>query len=61
MADRVFGPDTASQEVYEVAARPVVKAAMEGVNGAKRFLKFTTHTFFELNNKLTCRVVKVFT
>ncbi|XP_016484522.1 kinesin-like protein KIN-7D, mitochondrial [Nicotiana tabacum] len=31
--DRVFGPDTCTQEVYEVAARPVVKAAMEGVNG----------------------------
>ncbi|KAF9676069.1 hypothetical protein SADUNF_Sadunf09G0100100 [Salix dunnii] len=31
--DKVFGPHTASQEVYEVAARPVVKAAMEGVNG----------------------------
>nr|XP_009788277.1 PREDICTED: kinesin-like protein KIF3A isoform X7 [Nicotiana sylvestris] len=31
--DRVFGPDTCTQEVYEIAARPVVKAAMEGVNG----------------------------
>ncbi|XP_009610725.1 kinesin-like protein KIN-7D, mitochondrial isoform X1 [Nicotiana tomentosiformis] len=31
--DRVFGPDTGTQEVYEVAARPVVKAAMEGING----------------------------
>ncbi|XVE67034.1 hypothetical protein DITRI_Ditri08aG0127800 [Diplodiscus trichospermus] len=31
--DRVFGPHATSQEVYEVAARPVVKAAMEGVNG----------------------------
>ncbi|XP_057496851.1 kinesin-like protein KIN-7D, mitochondrial isoform X1 [Actinidia eriantha] len=31
--DKVFGPSTSSQEVYEVAARPVVKAAMEGVNG----------------------------
>lgn len=31
--DRVFGPSTSSQEVYDVAARPVVKAAMEGVNG----------------------------
>ncbi|KAF5954763.1 hypothetical protein HYC85_007619 [Camellia sinensis] len=30
--DKVFGPSTASQEVYEVAGRPVVKAAMEGVN-----------------------------
>ncbi|KAL9684783.1 hypothetical protein QQ045_022224 [Rhodiola kirilowii] len=31
--DKVFGPSTVSQEVYEVAARPVVKSAMEGVNG----------------------------
>lgn len=31
--DRVFGPHENSQEVYDVAARPVVKAAMEGVNG----------------------------
>ena len=34
VADRVFGPSAATQEVYEVAARPVVKSAMEGVNGA---------------------------
>ncbi|KAK4437724.1 Kinesin-like protein KIN-7D, mitochondrial [Sesamum alatum] len=31
--DRVFGPNTITEEVYEVAARPVVKAAMEGING----------------------------
>ncbi|KAI3769704.1 hypothetical protein L6452_00816 [Arctium lappa] len=31
--DRVFGPSAVTQEVYEVAGRPVVKAAMEGVNG----------------------------
>ncbi|KAG7011729.1 Kinesin-like protein KIN-7D, mitochondrial, partial [Cucurbita argyrosperma subsp. argyrosperma] len=31
--DKVFGPDTISPEVYEVAAKPVVKAAMEGVHG----------------------------
>ncbi|KAL7125417.1 hypothetical protein ABFS83_14G115800 [Erythranthe nasuta] len=31
--DRVFGQSTNTQEVYEVAARPVVKSAMEGVNG----------------------------
>ncbi|KAK4757215.1 hypothetical protein SAY87_007342 [Trapa incisa] len=31
--DKVFGPHTASHEVYEVAAKPVVKAAMDGVNG----------------------------
>lgn len=33
LTDRVFGPDTVTEEVYEVAARPVVKAAMEGING----------------------------
>uniref|UniRef100_A0A7N0T253 Uncharacterized protein n=1 Tax=Kalanchoe fedtschenkoi TaxID=63787 RepID=A0A7N0T253_KALFE len=31
--DKVFGPDTATPEVYEVAAKPVVKAAMDGVTG----------------------------
>ncbi|KAH1040434.1 hypothetical protein J1N35_042177 [Gossypium stocksii] len=31
--DRVFGPHATSQEVYEIAAKPVVQAAMEGVNG----------------------------
>ncbi|GER50318.1 kinesin motor family protein [Striga asiatica] len=31
--DKVFGPNTNTQDVYEVAARPVVKAAMEGING----------------------------
>lgn len=31
--DRVFGPATTSQAVYDVAARPVVKSAMEGING----------------------------
>ncbi|XP_008791643.1 kinesin-like protein KIN-7K, chloroplastic isoform X1 [Phoenix dactylifera] len=31
--DRVFGPAITSQAVYDVAARPVVKAAMEGING----------------------------
>ncbi|KAF2301918.1 hypothetical protein GH714_030399 [Hevea brasiliensis] len=35
--DRVFGPHTFSQEVYDVAAKPVVKAAMEGVNGRSKF------------------------
>ncbi|GAB4846473.1 hypothetical protein Ancab_025478 [Ancistrocladus abbreviatus] len=33
VTDKVFGPNATSEEVYEVAARPVVKAAMEGVNG----------------------------
>ncbi|MED6181339.1 Kinesin-like protein KIN-7D, mitochondrial [Stylosanthes scabra] len=31
--DRVFGPHTSTDEVYEVAAKPVVRAAMDGVNG----------------------------
>ncbi|KAL8151389.1 hypothetical protein V2J09_021197 [Rumex salicifolius] len=31
--DKVFGPDATTIEVYEVASRPVIKAAMEGVNG----------------------------
>ncbi|KAL8556171.1 hypothetical protein ACS0TY_003820 [Phlomoides rotata] len=31
--DRVFGPNTITEEVYEVAAQPVVKAAMDGING----------------------------
>ncbi|XP_078447884.1 kinesin motor family protein isoform X2 [Wolffia australiana] len=31
--DRVFGPSTPTKVVYEVAAKPVVKAAMEGING----------------------------
>ncbi|KAL5706624.1 Kinesin-like protein KIN-7D [Ranunculus cassubicifolius] len=31
--DRVFGPSTNSKVVYDVAARPVVKSAMEGING----------------------------
>ncbi|VVB08511.1 unnamed protein product [Arabis nemorensis] len=31
--DRVFGPQATTIEVYDVAAKPVVKAAMEGVNG----------------------------
>ncbi|MCL7036992.1 hypothetical protein MKW94_023706 [Papaver nudicaule] len=31
--DRVFGPATSTKTVYEVAARPVVKNAMDGING----------------------------
>lgn len=38
MTDRVFGPNTNTDEVYEVAARPVVKAAMEGINGMVNLL-----------------------
>lgn len=37
VADRVFGQNTTSQEVYDVASKPVVKAAMEGVNGIEYF------------------------
>ncbi|KAF2550558.1 hypothetical protein F2Q68_00038097, partial [Brassica cretica] len=33
MSDKVFGPQANTMDVYDVAARPVVKAAMEGVNG----------------------------
>lgn len=33
MTDKVFGPQATTVEVYDVAAKPVVKAAMEGVNG----------------------------
>ncbi|CAH2061616.1 unnamed protein product [Thlaspi arvense] len=33
MPDKVFGPQATTVEVYDVAAKPVVKAAMEGVNG----------------------------
>jgi len=45
VADKVFGPHTNSDEVYEIAAKPVVKAAMEGVNG---------WTFYNMDSKL-CR------
>ena len=31
--DTVFGPNSNTDEVYDIAARPVVKAAMEGING----------------------------
>ncbi|KAG8092257.1 hypothetical protein GUJ93_ZPchr0012g22040 [Zizania palustris] len=31
--DRVFGQSTTTEAVYDVAARPVVKGAMEGING----------------------------
>ncbi|CAL9780923.1 unnamed protein product [Musa acuminata subsp. burmannicoides] len=31
--DRVFGPSTTTQVVYDVSAQPIVKAAMEGING----------------------------
>ncbi|KAH9605357.1 hypothetical protein KSS87_000156 [Heliosperma pusillum] len=31
--DKVFGPNAVTEDVYDVAARPVVKAAMDGING----------------------------
>lgn len=49
VADRVFGPHTTSDEVYEVAAKPVVKAAMEGVNGMKSLSLHST-----LNHNVIC-------
>lgn len=37
--DKVFGPQATTIDVYDVAARPVVKAAMEGVNGKEHNCK----------------------
>lgn len=55
VADKVFGPHTASHEVYEVAAKPVVKAAMEGVNGIEfpfcRLLEACSRFFYILECK----------
>ncbi|CAN0910498.1 Kinesin-like protein KIN-7D, mitochondrial [Linum grandiflorum] len=31
--DKVFGPHTITQDVYDIAAKPVVKSAMDGING----------------------------
>ncbi len=31
--DRVYGPDTKQIEIFETAARPLVKGAMDGYNG----------------------------
>lgn len=39
MPDKVFGPQATTIDVYDVAARPVVKAAMEGVNGKEHCCK----------------------
>lgn len=36
-SDKVFGPSTTTEAVYDVAARPVVKGAMEGINGTPFF------------------------
>lgn len=33
ITDRVFGSFAETHEVYEVAAGPVIKAAMDGING----------------------------
>lgn len=41
IADRVFGPNTATQDVYDVAAKSVIKNAMEGING-KQFTPYGT-------------------
>ena len=40
MPDKVFGPQATTVEVYDVAAKPVVKAAMEGVNGKEVRLRY---------------------
>ncbi|ESQ46280.1 hypothetical protein EUTSA_v10000564mg [Eutrema salsugineum] len=58
----VFGPQATTIEVYDVAAKPVVKAAMEGVNGTVFAYGVTssgkTHTMhnrrpFYLETKIT--------
>ena len=40
MTDKVFGPQATTVEVYDVAAKPVVKAAMEGVTGKEVRLRY---------------------
>jgi hypothetical protein len=44
--DRVFGPLTTTDAVYDVAARPVVKGAMEGINGMPLLAFLSSYTFF---------------
>lgn len=44
--DRVFGPSTATEAVYDVAARPVVKGAMEGINGMPFSFIRLLYTFY---------------
>ena len=46
-ADKVFGPNSNTEEVYDVAARPVVKAAMEGINGMIRLDFWIWGAWFE--------------
>ncbi|GAU50530.1 hypothetical protein TSUD_369570 [Trifolium subterraneum] len=59
----VFGPHTVSDEVYDVAAKPAVKAAMEGVNGVVFAYGVTssgkTHTMHIASEGLRHRVFKV--
>ncbi|KAF8401850.1 hypothetical protein HHK36_012797 [Tetracentron sinense] len=43
--DRVFEPSTNSKAVYDVTARPVVKAAMEGVNASVAASSFRASHF----------------
>ncbi|ONK73641.1 uncharacterized protein A4U43_C04F33730 [Asparagus officinalis] len=54
--DKVFGPATTSKAVYDVAAQPVVKAAMEGINGTVFAYGVTssgkTHTMHVINDLL---------
>lgn len=45
-SDRVFGPSTTTEAVYDVAARPVVKGAMEGINGMPILSYLGHHKFF---------------
>lgn len=33
IVDKVFGPATETQDVYEIAAQPVIESAMDGING----------------------------
>jgi hypothetical protein len=47
-ADRVFGPSTTTDAVYDVAARPVVKGAMEGINGISLLNIKISDFFYEL-------------
>uniref|UniRef100_A0A2P2Q8C1 Kinesin motor domain-containing protein n=1 Tax=Rhizophora mucronata TaxID=61149 RepID=A0A2P2Q8C1_RHIMU len=44
--DRVFEPHTTTPDVYEVAAKPVVKAAMEGINGMSSGRVFSFLVYF---------------
>jgi len=46
LLDTVFGPATSSKAVYDMAASPVVKAAMDGITGMFLVCKFF---FLEIN------------